>query len=265
MLALAVASAMSNAARLRPQTSAAFDHYVLVTETRMNADLSAGRFLRIARIPETRAALRAGETRIQPSSTLDNGKEIDVPSGLIQDWIGAMFIPNATIAQIQAVLQDYANYKDFYQPDVTDSKEIAHHGDQYDVFLRLYKKQVLTVVLNTTYHVEYHALDPSRLSVTSRSTKIAQAKDAKNPEAGEEPVGDDLGTLWRLNSYWRFEQSDGGVYAECEAISLSRDIPGLLAWMIRGFVEKFPNESMRNTLRGTKDAVMKRADLPVGR
>ena len=69
-------------------------------------------------------------------------------------------------------------------------------------------------------------------------------------------MGDDTGFLWRLNSYWRFEQADGGVYAECEAISLSRDVPPILGWMIKGFLEKFPKESMQNTLRGTKAAVL---------
>ena len=70
-------------------------------------------------------------------------------------------------------------------------------------------------------------------------------------------MGNDTGFLWRLNSYWRFEEADGGVYAQCEAISLSRDVPSLLGWMIKGFLEKFPKESMQNTLRGTKAAVMK--------
>ncbi len=83
-------------------------------------------------------------------------------------------------------------------------------------------------------------------------------KDRNNSEAGEEPLGDDSGFLWRLNSYWRFEESEGGVFAECQAISLSRDVPALLGWMIKGFLEKFPKESMLNTLRGTKAAVIKR-------
>ena len=156
---------------------------------------------------------------------------------------------------MKAVLQDYAHYKDFYQPEVTESKQIAQKDDEFDVFLRLYKKQVLTVVLNTNYHVRYSMLDPRRMYVVSHSTRIAQAKDPKHPEAGEDPAGTDLGPLWRLNSYWRFEEGDGGVYAECEALSLSRDIPGLIGWMVRSFVEKFPKESMQNTLRGTKAAV----------
>ncbi len=93
--------------------------------------------------------------------------------------------------------------------------------------------------------------------VTSRSTRIAQVSDPKHPDAHEEPIGNDGGYLWRINAYWRFEAADGGVYAECEAISLSRDVPALIGWAIRGFIEKFPKQSMQNTLVGTKAAVTK--------
>jgi hypothetical protein len=203
-----------------------------------------------------KAKAHGNNIRIEPSHTLDNGKKIDVPDGMIQHWVGTMFIAGAAIPQVKAVLQDYENYKHIYNPEVIESKLISHQGDEYDIFLRLYKKQVLTVVLNSNYHVRYGLLDPRRMYVISHSTRIAEVKDTARPAAGEEKVGDDTGFLWRLNSYWRFEQADGGVYAECEAISLSRDVPPLLGWMIKGFLEKFPKESMQNTLRGTKAAVL---------
>jgi hypothetical protein len=222
------------AAKLTPQTAAAFDRYIELAEARMKTDWKANAGGRV------------------------HGKKIDVPDGMIQHWVGAMFIPGASISQVKAVLQDYANYKNFYKPEVIESRQISHQGDEYDVFLRLYKSQVLTVVFNSNYHVLYVTPDPHHMYVISRSTRIAEAKDAGHPDAGEEPVGDDTGFLWRLNSYWQFEQADAGVYAECEAISLSRDVPPLLGWMIKGLLEKFPKESMQNTLRGTKAAVMAR-------
>jgi hypothetical protein len=234
------------AAHLTPQTSAAFDRYIDLTEAQRKADLSTDRFLRLTKV-------RSDTVRVEPGATLDNGKKIAVPDGTIQHWIGAMFIPGVTIAQVTAMLQDYANYKNFYKPEVIESKQISHQGDEYDVFLRLFKKRILTVVLNTYYHVRYGTVDAHRSYLISHSTRIAELKDS-----AELPVGDDTGFLWRLNTYWRFEQADGGVYAECEAISLSRDVPGFLSWMIKGFVEKFPKESMLNTLRGTKTAVLSR-------
>jgi hypothetical protein len=225
------------AAKLTPQTAAAFNRYIELAEARMKTDW--------------KVKVRVGNIRIE-------GKKIDAPDGMIQDWVGTMFIPGVNISQVKAVLQDYENYKSFYKPEVIESRQISHQGDEYDVFLRLYKRQVLTVVLNSNYHVRYGMPDPHRMYVISHSTRIAEVKDADHPDAGEEQVGDDTGFLWRLNSYWRFEEADGGVYAECEAISLSRDVPPLLGWMIKGLLEKFPKESMQNTLRGTKAAVLGR-------
>jgi hypothetical protein len=256
LVILALSQAVTYAATLTSQTAAAFDRYIELAEAQMNANLAPEHFLRIDGKPDWQTEVREGQTRIEPGAILDNGKKINVPGGMIQHWIGTIFVAGATIPQVKAVLQDYEHYKVFYRPDVTESRQIAHQGDDYEIFLRLYKKQVITVVLNTTYKVRYATLDPQRMSVVSRSTRITEARDWRHPDAGEEPVGDDHGFLWRLNSYWRFEQSAGGVFAECQAISLSRDVPALLVW-IKGFLERFPKDSMLNTLRGTKAAVLK--------
>ncbi len=250
--ALLPGSVLYGFAKLTPETNAAFDRYAGAAEARMKASLRPEHFLQTTD-PVVRANLRGGELRIESRGTLDNGKEVKVPDGMIQDCLGIMFVPGANIAQVKAVLQDYENYKQFYKPEVTESKQISHQGDEYGVFLKLYKKHVLTAVLNSNYHVRYGTLDAKRMYVTSHSTRIAEVK-----KEGELPIGNDSGFLWRLNSYWRFEEADGGVYAECEAISLSRDVPFGLGWMIKGFLEKLPKESMLNTLRGTKSAVLSR-------
>ena len=247
LFAAFVAASVTQAAKLTPQTAAAFDRYIELTEAKMKADLASDAWT---------TKLPGGKVRVEAGVTLDNGKKINVPDGMIQHWVGSMFIAGASIDRVKAVLQDYENYKNIYKPDVTESRLVAHQGDEFDVFLRLYKKQILTVVLNTNYHVRYSMPDQRHMFLISHSTRIAEVKDAANPDAGEKPVGDDTGFLWRLNSYWRFVEADGGVYAECEAISLSRDVPAIIGWMIKGFLEKFPKESMQNTLRGTEAAVL---------
>jgi hypothetical protein len=241
--------------RLTPETERAFDRYVELTEQRLQHDLNAEHFLWLDSHAAERTRVRNGEMIILARKATDQGKEIHIPSGLVQDWYGAIFIPGATIAQVRAVMQDYSNYQNVYRPEVTESRLVSHQGDDHDVFLRLFKKHILTVVLNTAYRVHYGELDARHMYISSKSTRIAEVKDAKKSNAVEEAVGNDNGFLWRLNSYWRFEEADGGVYAECEAVSLSRDIPFGLGWMIKTFVEKFPKESMVNTLKGTKKAV----------
>ena len=70
------------------------------------------------------------------------------------------------------------------------------------------------------------------------------------------------GYLWRLNSYWRFEERDGGVYLECESVSLTRDIPFGLGWAVGPFVTSLPRESLEFTLDTTRKTLMKEARLP---
>lgn len=220
----------------------------------MKSNLTPMHFLRADSRPELKSRVRDGGWIIEPAAS-EHGPEQKIPGGMIQDWVGMLFIPGASIDRVKAALEDYGNYKNFYKPEVIDSKTLAHAGDEYDVFLRLRERQLLTVVLNTTYHVRYAMFDPSRMYVISRSTRIAEVQDPDQSYTEELPAGDDNGFLWRLNSYWRFEAADGGVYAECEGISLSRDVPLGLGWMIKGFLEKFPKDSMLNTLRGTRKAV----------
>ena len=241
---------------LTPPTEQAFNRYITLAEAKMTQSLHSDRFLVSAASPEGKAKLHSGERPIMPSKTLDSGNEIKVPDGLIQDWLGAMFIPNTTIAKVRTVMTAYSEYHKLFAPEIVESKILAHEGDHYQVFLRLYKKQILTVVLNTSYDIVYRAPDRSRLAIDSRSTRIAEVRAPKQSYTYEYPPGQDTGFLWRLNSYWRFEEGDGGVYAECEAISLSRDVPFGL-FMIRKFVERFPRESMLNTLEGVRRAVSK--------
>jgi len=61
--------------------------------------------------------------------------------------------------------------------------------------------------------------------------------------------------LWRLNSYWRFQQAAEGVYVQCEAVSLTRNIPTGLGWLVGPFVESVPRESLEFTLRSTQAAI----------
>src|ERR1700722_2898986 len=227
-------------ARLTPQATAAFDRYVEQAESRMGSDA--------VRDPK----LRGGEARVE---AVDAPRTVDAPGAMIQDWVGTTFLPGAALVEVQSVLRNYAEYKSFYRPKVIESQQLAHSGDEYDVLLRLYKKHILTIVLNSTYHIRYEMPDPTRLNVTSRCTRIGELKDTGRSYTEEVAQGEDSGFLWRLNSYWRLEAADGGVYARCEAISLSRDVPPGLGWMLKGFLESFPKESMVNTLRGTRAAI----------
>lgn len=243
--------------QLKPATVAAFDEYVSQTEQRMSTEVNSGRFLWIDTVPPLQrddydARLRKGEVVTKQLQTLEEGRAIHVPDGLIHHWIGLVFIPGASLANTVALLQDYDQQHKFYAPEVERSRLIRRTGDNFHVYLRLRRKKVVTVVLNTEYDVHYTMLGNDRAYARSYSTRIAEVDHAGGAIETEKPIGNDSGFLWRLNSYWRFWQRDGGTYVQLEAISLTRDIPTGLGWLIRPLVTSVPQESLQFTLSHTR-------------
>ena len=263
-LALAAVLAVANsaaAAELSPKTIAAFDHYVALSEATINASLNDTQsFLWVDRLsPEQRVAvltrLRAGSVVIERMQTLENGKPIDVPNGLVHYWIGTVFIPGATLTQTLAL--DYNHQSEYYRPRVLASRILWNSGNDYRVYLRLYEKKVLTCVLDTQHQVHYVIIDSSHAWSRSRSTEIREVAGWGKSDEHDLPVGQDDGYLWRMNTYWRFQQKDGGTYVECQSISLTRDIPAGLGWLIGSYVESIPRESLEFTLGATRQTLAK--------
>jgi hypothetical protein len=176
----------------------------------------------------------------------------EVPDAVIHDWVAAVVVRNATVEQVLRVLQSYNDYKRVYAPEITDSKVYSHHGNQWRIYLKLHKKEVLTANLATDYDVEYRSLSQGRWAMLSHSTKISELKDGQLL-----PVGTGHGFLWRLNAYWMLEQRPEGVYIECRAISMSRDVPAGLGWALKGVVARLPQQSLRDTLESTARALTK--------
>jgi len=245
---------------LKPETIQAFDHYVEVSEQRMSSELHSGRFLRVDDLtPNLRdpdyARLKNGEVVTERLRTLDQGRSLSVPGGLVHHWMGTVFIPRVTLARTLAFLENYDEQYKFYAPEVQQSRLIERDGNHFRVFLRLRKTRVVTVILNTEYDVRYVALASDRAASYSYSRRIAEVENAGKPNESEKPVGNDGGFLWRLDSFWRFAERDGGVYVQLEAISLTRDIPAGLGWLVGPFVSSIPKESLEFTLTRTREAL----------
>jgi len=247
---LALLSGSVAAAELKKETLEDFQQYIRQTEARIAEQVSGkSSFLWTDESRERLEQVRQGQVAAQPW----NGRGPEhVRDGLIHDWIGAIFVPGATLARALALLQDYDNHSRVYQPEVIASRILEHDGNHYEVYLRLLKKKVLTVVLNTEHDVEYYPLDGTRWHSRSYSTRIAQVESPGRPNERELPVGHDGGYLWRLYSYWRFQERDGGVYLECEAVSLTRDIPAGLGWLIEPIIRELPRDSLVKTLEATR-------------
>lgn len=245
-------------AELKPETLAAFDRYVRQAEQRMNEELSQNTFLLPDAWPPERRdpayqRLRRGEMVIEG---LNQGPaEARVPHGLIHRWAGIVFIPGANVDHTLALIQDYDHHQDVYSPEVMRSRLVRREGDDFHIFLRLRKHKVTTVVLDTEYDVHFVRLDAHRVYSLSHSTRISEVENPGSPDERDRPPGNDHGFMWALDTYWRFLETEDGVFVQCEAISLTRDIPTGLGWLIAPFVQSIPRESLEFTLATTRKAV----------
>jgi hypothetical protein len=176
-----------------------------------------------------------------------------VSDGKIHHWAGAIYVPNTTVAAVVKRMQDYAGRESEFYREVKASKLLERNGDKVKVFMRLERRAFkVTGTYNTEHAVEYRALPPNRASSRSVSTKVAELEDANTPQERELPAGKDSGFLWRLNAYWRFEQSGNGVLIECESVSLSRAVPWALRPFVTGLVEGIARESLEGTLKSLR-------------
>ena len=239
--------------QLKPRTVEAFDTYIRTVELAAEQTLCAASPFLWSEMDSARTQqIRAGE--IVAQFWAGRGP-VKVPDGLIHDWIGAALIPGTTVDDTLALIQDYNNHKSIYGPEVLASRLISHQGDDFQIYLRLLKKKVITVVLDTYHDVHYRSLDRSRWLSRSYTTHIAEVEDAGSPKEKVMPPDTGHGFLWRLYSYWRFEERDGSVYVECRAISLTRDVPFGLGWAIEPIIQKLPRESLIRTLETTRKAL----------
>jgi len=247
--------------KLKTETQGAFERYVKLAEARNEGELKLGTaLLWVDELPaeqraEAYAGLKRGEVRMLKLEILENGKPITCPGGMIHHWTGVVFIPGAKVEDVLDVLEDYNRHSVYYAPDVERSKLESREGDHFRVFLRFRRHKVITVVLNTEHEVQYFHDAPGRAHSRSSAVRIAEVENAGKSEEREKTPGDDGGFMWRMETWWRMEERDGGVYVQSEVASLTRDIPTGLGWMIKPFVTGIPKETLTFTLQATRKAV----------
>ncbi len=245
MRALVLALAL---AEPRVETVAAWDRAVEETEARISRELSsragflATDFLSAGQRRDASRALEAGEVY-----TTKLPVEVEIPHGMAHHWLGAVFVPGADVDEVVSWLQEYDQHDQRFG-DVEDSRLLSRTDDRFEVFLQLRRKKIVTVHYATEHEVIYRRHDSGRYTSASRATRIAEIDDAGTPDEREKPPGSDRGFLWRLHSYWRFQEVAGGVVVECESLSLSRGIPAAVRWIVAPYLDSVPRESLESTL-----------------
>lgn len=252
-------------AKLQPVTVASFEHYVRLTDQRNEMELRRGSALlwidalSAGEREAAYSALNKGDVQIQKLSTLAGGRPIECPGGLIHHWVGVIFIPGASLENVLGILQDYDHQSVYYAPDVERSRIESRDGDHFRVFLRFRRHKVITVVLDSEHDVRYFHDAPGRAHSRSSAVRIAEVENPGKSDERELPPGEDGGYLWRMETWWRLEERDGGVYVQSEVVSLTRDIPTGLGWLVGPFVTSIPRETLLFTLNATRKAVTSEA------
>jgi len=263
-LGLICASIPVAGAVLKAAAAASFDRYAMLTERRIDAEVAKpAHFLWIDAHPPGKRAeldkgLRDGGIIIERLETRDGTKSFDFPDALLHHWVGLVFVPGVHLNEAVALMQDYDRHSTIFAPAITSSKILSHSGQKFRVALRFYVKKVIGVTMETENEAEFFNGGADRAYSRIRSTRITEIAEAGTPQEHPKPAGEENGFMWRLNTYWRFLERDGGTYIQCESLTLSRDVPFALAWIIRPFVTQVPKESLTFTLEKARAALSRR-------
>ena len=192
--------------------------------------------------------LRQGELIVERVTPSADG---DLNGAMLHHWRGTAFAPGAKAADFERLIRDFNAYPQHFAPQVVQARALS----QDQVWMRVRQRHVITVVMDTTYDVSFGRLDVQHGYSISKSTRIEEIGSPGSRDEHALSGRDEHGFLWRLNTYWSYEERDGGLYLQIEAVSLTRAIPRGLRWAIGPYVESIPRESLEFTLRSACNAI----------
>jgi hypothetical protein len=230
-----------------------FNNYVGGVEARLARQHgSAAGFLAPVAGAEVEKRLRRGELIVEK---LTPAKGADLPGAMLHHWRGTAFAAGAKASDFERLMRDFGAYPQRFSPQVVQARVISQQGDRIYAVMRVRQKHVITVVMDTTYDICFGRLDARHGYSIARSTQVSEID---SPGTGGEralSAKQEHGFLWRLNTYWSYEERDGGVTMQIESVSLTRSIPTGLGWAIGPFVESVPRESLEFTLQSVCNAL----------
>jgi hypothetical protein len=239
-----------------PTAVSAFNSYISTVESRLaQQHRSQNGFLApVASGQESELRLRRGELIVEQ---LTPSTGADLPGAMLHHWRGTTFAAGATAADFERLMRDFNTYPQHFSPQVLQAKVLTHQDDRFQAWMRVRQKHVITVVMDNTYDVTFGRLDARHGYSISRSTRISEIDSPGTDRERALNSSEEHGFLWRQNTYWSYEERNGGLYMQIESVSLTRSIPAGLGWAVGPFVESVPRDSLEFTLRATCDALRK--------
>jgi hypothetical protein len=248
---------------LSPATLKAYDHYVSLTEQRITAERDGkAALLWIDRQPERERAralerLTRGETVVAEMETREAGKEIRIKDGIVHHWVATVLLPGVKIDRAMAFVGDYANYSKAFAPLVTRASISSRSEGRDVVAMRTSVRKVITVTMDGDYVIDYRRISPSRFVSTMVATNLHQVSDEGLKTERREPADQTAGYLWRYRMYCAIEERAEGTLNQCESITLTRDVPALVSWVVGPFVTGIPRDSLSLMVTAARRALLK--------
>jgi hypothetical protein len=242
----------AHGADLKQQTLDSWEQYLRAANAHVQERAASGHFLWADESAERLAQLRAGEILVAPI-----GAHVPqaVPNGLIHHWIGAAFIPGARIEDVVSLVRNYDHYSEYYKPSVLDAKTLSRKGDE-DHFTMVVadKSMFMKRALDSEYQSHFVEVDSKKWYSVAETVHVHEVADFAQPGERIIPDGEGSGYIWRLCTISRYEERDGGVYIETEALALSRPIPMTLHWVVDPIVRRISRATLTSSLEQTRDA-----------
>jgi hypothetical protein len=250
------------AVELQGETISAWNQYIQWADQKVQRELTApDKFLIEDNFaPRDKASMQRqlenGQIVVeQMNGVVPRGAAFSVPDGEIHHWWGAILIPNVELPDLLRFLQDYDHHAGRFA-DVEKSRLLSRHDGQFRFYFRLKRsKAFVTAYYNTEQECVYTRWDAKHVSSRSNATKIAELENPGTQAEQERPQGNNRGFLWRLVSWWRFQQTESGVIVELESASLSRNIPTFVKLLpgVSSYIRSTPMESLESVLTSIRD------------
>jgi hypothetical protein len=236
-----------------PSAVSAFNVYVGSVESRLaKQHETTDSFVALIPGSQSETRLRGGGLIVE---RLTASTGADLSGALLHHWRGTAFASGAKAEDFERLMRDFDGYPKYFSPQVLEAEVLTQHDDRLEASMRVRQRNVITVVMDTTYDIAYGRLDERHGYSNSRSTRISEIESAGTTKERALNSHDEHGFLWRLNTYWSYEERDGGLYIQIESVSLTRSIPPGLGWAVRPFVDSVPRESLEFTLRSVCNAL----------
>lgn len=258
VLIVVAAAAAAHAVEPTAAAIAGFNSYIAALESRLDRQHKSadGFVVSVLSDPDNLAKLKRGETVVERIRDPDTP---ELPGATLYHWRGTAFVPGATVADYERVIEDFNNMPRTYAPEIVRAKLLDRRNQGGKTFIRAWYRvkqhHILTVVMDISYDVVLARLDAQHGYSASRSTRITEIADAGTADEHPMSGAEEHGFLWRLYAYWSYEERDGGLYMQIESVSLARSIPAGVSWAVKPFVESVPRESLEFTMQATSKAL----------